>query len=94
MPGDLWLRTAKNLHKVADTNLLVAHQVQQAKPRLIAKGLKEPFHVVRLFRRHRPCIRIDVCERKPYSRQSKCLLGGGYVGATLGFGEVEVWRCR
>ena len=52
MPGDLRLRPAEDLDKVADTNLLVAHQVQQPEPCVIAKGLKEPFHVVRLFRRH------------------------------------------
>ena len=52
MPGDLRLRAAEDFDKVADANLLVAHQVQQPEPRVIAKGLKEPFHVVRLFRRH------------------------------------------
>ena len=52
MPGNLRLRTAEDLHEVADTNLLVAHQVQQPEPRVVAESLKEPFHVVRLFCRH------------------------------------------
>ena len=52
MARNLRLRTAEDFNKVADTNLLVAHQVQQPEPRVIAESLKEPFHVVRLFRRH------------------------------------------
>jgi hypothetical protein len=52
MPGNLRLGTAEDFDKVADTNLLIAHQIQQPEPRLVAKSLKEPFHVVHLFHCH------------------------------------------
>ncbi len=62
MPGDLRLGAAQDLDEVADTDLLVAHEVQQPEPGVVSQRLKEPLHVVRLFRCHTLCIRIDVFE--------------------------------
>lgn len=53
MPRNLRLRTAEDFYEIANANLLVTHQVQQPKPRVIAESLKEPFHVVCLFRSHK-----------------------------------------
>jgi arsenite methyltransferase len=66
----LW--TAQNLHKVADTDLLFPYEVQQPQPGVISERLKESLRVVRLFRSHVLCIRLDVCEGKTYSRLSEC----------------------
>ena len=53
VPGDLRLRPAKNLHEVADANLLIAHEVQEPEPRVVSERLKEPLDVERLFS---PCL--------------------------------------
>jgi 2-polyprenyl-3-methyl-5-hydroxy-6-metoxy-1,4-benzoquinol methylase len=45
VPGDLRLGTAKNLHEVADTNLLLAHKVQEPETGVVTECLEEPFHV-------------------------------------------------
>jgi len=50
--GYLWLRTAQDLNKVANTNLLVANEIQDPEPGVIPESLKEPFHVEGLLRRH------------------------------------------
>ncbi len=49
---NLWLGLIQNLDEVADTNLLVAHQVEQSKARVVAECLKEPLDVECLFRCH------------------------------------------
>ena len=50
MPRNFGLRTAENLHKVANTHFLFAHEIQQAQPRIVAESLKEPFDIEGLFR--------------------------------------------
>jgi len=45
MPGNLWLPLAQYFDKVADTNLLVPHQIEQAEASFISQGLKEEFHL-------------------------------------------------
>jgi hypothetical protein len=45
MPGNLRLRLLQNLHKVADANLLLSHEVKEAEPSGVAEGLKESFNV-------------------------------------------------
>ena len=50
MPGNLGLRAAKNLYKVADTNFLLAHEVQETQTGVVAKSLEEPLDIERLFR--------------------------------------------
>ena len=47
MAGNLGLSLPKNLDKVADTDLLVSHQVEQAEARIVAQRLKEAFHIER-----------------------------------------------
>jgi hypothetical protein len=71
---NLRLRAAKDLNKIANTNLLVANEIQYPEPGVIPESLKEPFHVEGLFRCHiYLCIRLDVCESETYSRLSECL---------------------
>ena len=43
--GNLWLGTAEDLNEVADTNLLIAHQVQEAEPCVVAEGLEESLDI-------------------------------------------------
>jgi hypothetical protein len=45
VPGDFRLPLLKDFYEVADANLLISHQVKQAKARIIAERLKEQFHV-------------------------------------------------
>jgi len=45
MPRYLRLRTTQNLHKIADANLLLSHQVEESEPGVVAERLKEPFHI-------------------------------------------------
>ena len=52
MPGDLRLRAAQNLHEVADTNLLISHEVQEPEAGVVAESLEESFHVKSLLCRH------------------------------------------
>ena len=47
MPGNFGLSLLQNLHKVADADLLVSHQVEQAEARIVPQSLKESFHVER-----------------------------------------------
>jgi hypothetical protein len=72
MPGDLRLRPTEDFHEVAHTDLLISHEVQQPKPCVVPQCLEEAFEVVGLLSCHASCIRIDVCECKPYSRLSVC----------------------
>jgi hypothetical protein len=46
------LRTAQNLHEVADTNLLISHEVQEPETGVVAESLEEPFYVKSLLRCH------------------------------------------
>ena len=50
MSRNLGLRTAENLHEIADTDLLISHEVQEAQPRFVAKCLKESLNIEGLFR--------------------------------------------
>jgi hypothetical protein len=50
VPGHLRLRPAENLDEVADTNLLITHQVQEAESRIVAESLEEPLNIECLFR--------------------------------------------
>ncbi len=45
MTRDLRLRTPDDFNEIADAELLVAHQVQDPEPGLVAKCLKEPLEV-------------------------------------------------
>jgi hypothetical protein len=45
VPGNLRLALLQNLHKVADANLLLSHEVKEAESRGVAEGLKETFDV-------------------------------------------------
>lgn len=57
MPGDLWLGMPKNFDQIANTDLLIAHQVQQTKPGIVAQRLKEEFDIEDcLFCRHNKII--------------------------------------
>ena len=41
------LRAAQYFNEVADTNLLLAHEVEQAKASVVTEGLEKPLHVKR-----------------------------------------------
>jgi hypothetical protein len=41
MPGYLGLRLVQNFNKITDANLLVPHQIQEAKSRIVAESLKK-----------------------------------------------------
>lgn len=72
MPGNLRLRPPKNLNEIANTYLLVAHEVEEPEPCIVSKGLKEALHIERWCSRcHSLLIRIDECVCNRYSRQSK-----------------------
>jgi len=45
VPGDFRLPLLKDFYEIADANLLVSHQVEQAKASLVTKRLEEQFHV-------------------------------------------------
>jgi hypothetical protein len=47
MPGDLRLPLTQNLNKVADTDLAISHQVEQAKARCVGKGREETSQIYR-----------------------------------------------
>lgn len=49
MPGNLRLGLTKNLHKVANANLLVSHEIEEPEPRRVSEGLKEALHVERFL---------------------------------------------
>ena len=49
---NLRLRTAKDFNKIANANLLVAHEIQEPEPGVVPESLKEPFHVEGLLRCH------------------------------------------
>jgi hypothetical protein len=47
MSGNLGLTLPQNLHEVADTDLLISHQVKQAKARIVSQRLKKTLHIER-----------------------------------------------
>jgi len=49
---DLRLRASKDLNKIADTNLLIADEIQYPEPVVIPESLKEPFYIESLLRCH------------------------------------------
>ena len=53
MAGNLRLPLIQNLDKVADTNLLLSHEIQEPEAGIVAERLKETLHVKRFrFRCH------------------------------------------
>ena len=63
MPRYLGLRLIQNLHEVADADFLIAHEIQEPKPRIVTEGLKEALRVeILVLHFHKNnCIRIDEC---------------------------------
>lgn len=63
VPGNLWLRLTQNLHKIADTEFLVSHKVQQSQSCVVSEGLEKPLKIEALYPRshERDYIRIDEC---------------------------------
>ena len=45
MPRDFRLGLAEDFDEIADTDFLVAHEIEQPKACVVAKGLKEALHV-------------------------------------------------
>ncbi len=45
MPRYLGLRLSQDLNEIADADLLISHEVQEPKPRGVAKSLKKTLHV-------------------------------------------------
>jgi hypothetical protein len=45
VPGDFGLRLAEDFDEIADADFLVAHEIEQTKPGVVAKSLKEAFQV-------------------------------------------------
>lgn len=69
MPGYFGLALTQNLDEVANANLLVSHQVEQAEARIVPQCLKEALHIERRrFSCHKVFIRIDEYVCKRYSR--------------------------
>src|SRR3984885_7893763 len=84
MPGDLWLWTAQNLYEVADANLLVPHEVEQAEACVVPQSLKELLHIERLCpSRHALYIRFDVFEHNEYIHCDECIVGGGRMAEQI-----------
>jgi hypothetical protein len=52
VPRDLGLRGTEDLDEIADTDLLVTHQVEQPEPGFVTQRLKKPFQIELRFRRH------------------------------------------
>jgi len=69
MPGYFWLALPQNLDEVADTDLLISHQVEKPEPGVISQRLKETLQIERRrFSCHALLIRLDEYVRKAYSR--------------------------
>src|SRR6202023_1195825 len=51
-PRDLGLRLAQDLDEVADADLLIPHQVQEAQPRVVTQRLEKPLYVEGRLPRH------------------------------------------
>ena len=68
MPGNLGLRLIQNLNEIADADLLIAHEIQEPQPGIVAERLEEPLHIESfLSRRHdNNYIRIDGCVQWKY----------------------------
>ena len=64
VPRYLRLWSSQDLHKVADADLLVAHEVEKPKASAVSQRLKESFQVIGLFSHHVLCIRLDACDAK------------------------------
>lgn len=45
MPRNLRLQLVENLDEIADTNLLLSREVQQAKPGVVSERLEESLHI-------------------------------------------------
>ncbi len=68
MPGYFGLSLLQNLHEVADANLLVSHQVEQAETSVVTQSLEEEFRIERIrFCSHELLIRLDEYVGKGYS---------------------------
>jgi len=76
MPRNLRLWLAENFDKVANANLLIAHEVQKAKPRLVAQGLKKTLDIEGLFTRHGFIFALTNIKVKEYSRLGRYVLWG------------------
>ena len=55
MPANFWLVCLEYFHEKTDANFFVTKQVQQAQPRAISHGRKEPSHI-KWFLLHAPII--------------------------------------
>jgi arsenite methyltransferase len=92
VPGDLWLRLAKDFDKVADTDFLLSHEVQETQASVVAQSLKEAFQAESLLRhapnifaltdvRQHPYIRIHGCEEDSMPKgtlsEKCCAVAGG-----------------
>ena len=45
VPGDFRLRLAEDFDEIADADFLVAHEIEQTKPGVVAESLKEALDV-------------------------------------------------
>ena len=52
MPRNLWLWPSEDFHEVADTYLLVSHEVEKPKPSVVPESLEEAFEIVGLLACH------------------------------------------
>ncbi len=78
MPRDLGLRLVQNLNEITDADLLISHQIQQSKARVVAKSLKKTLDaeslVLRLHENNYIC--IDECVHQQYSRFTEYVAEG------------------
>ena len=70
MPGYFGLGLIQNLDEITHADFLIAHEIQEPQPRIIAQGLKEALHietlVLDLHKNNYIC--IDECVQGQYSR--------------------------
>jgi hypothetical protein len=70
MPRYLGLRLSQDLNEIADANLLISHEIQEPKSRIVAESLKKALQVetlaLGLHKNNYIC--IDECVERQYSR--------------------------
>jgi arsenite methyltransferase len=84
MPGDLRLWATQDFYEVADTNLLLPHEVEQPEAGVVSQGLKELLHVEWLRSScHTGCIRLDEYESKGYIHIGEYVIGGACMAEQI-----------
>lgn len=80
MAGDFWLGRVEDFDEVADADLLIAHEVEEAETGVVAEGLEEAFEVegCLLGWHGLNYIRLDEYVKREYICFSRYVSGGVY----------------